>query len=95
MKFKVLALLAASGLALAGCQGVGPKQGVGALAGAVAGGVVGNQIGGGSRVIYEENLTNTSYTSAVTLAPGQYRAWVRAISVTGDTSPWSIEKGLL
>ncbi|MEP0519648.1 MAG: RT0821/Lpp0805 family surface protein [Hyphomicrobiales bacterium] len=48
MKLKVLALLAASGLALAGCQGVGPKQGVGALAGAVAGGVVGNQFGGGS-----------------------------------------------
>lgn len=50
-----------------------------------------NQIGGDSRVIYETNLTNTSYTSAVNLAPGQYRAWVRAISVTGETSPWSVE----
>ncbi|PCJ95700.1 MAG: hypothetical protein COA52_03510 [Hyphomicrobiales bacterium] len=47
MKLKVIAGMTAMGLALAGCQGVGPKQGVGALAGAVAGGVVGNQFGGG------------------------------------------------
>tara|TARA_R110002124_G_scaffold104531_3_gene254707 strand:+ start:205 stop:666 length:462 start_codon:yes stop_codon:yes gene_type:complete len=48
MNLKILATLTVFGLALAGCQNIGPKQGVGTVAGAVAGGVIGNQFGGGS-----------------------------------------------
>lgn len=50
MKKIIAATLAVSMLALTACQsmeGVGTKQGVGALGGAVAGGVLGSQIGGG------------------------------------------------
>jgi surface antigen len=50
MKKFTMAVVAVSMLALTACQtfdGVGTKQGVGALGGAVAGGVLGSQIGGG------------------------------------------------
>lgn len=47
MSFRVISLLVFA-LALAGCNGVGVKQGVGTLAGATAGGLAGNQIGSGS-----------------------------------------------
>ncbi|MCV6546070.1 MAG: RT0821/Lpp0805 family surface protein [Cohaesibacter sp.] len=47
MKFKSMAVVAIVGLALAGCQGTGPKQTFGGLAGAVAGGAIGNQFGSG------------------------------------------------
>jgi surface antigen len=48
MRLKILATLTVCSLALAGCQNVGPRQGVGTVAGAVAGGVIGNQFGSGS-----------------------------------------------
>lgn len=47
MNIKTLSLICIVGLSVSACQGTGPKQGIGALAGAVAGGVIGNQIGGG------------------------------------------------
>lgn len=48
MQYKALAMVATLGLALGACQGIGPKQGIGAVSGAVVGGVVGNQFGDGS-----------------------------------------------
>lgn len=50
MKKIIAAVMAVTMMALTACQsmdGVGTKQGVGALGGAVAGGVLGSQIGGG------------------------------------------------
>ncbi|MCT4654460.1 MAG: RT0821/Lpp0805 family surface protein [Cohaesibacter sp.] len=47
MKLKSFAVVAVLGVALAGCQGAGPKQTFGGLAGAVAGGAIGNQFGSG------------------------------------------------
>jgi len=41
------------------------------------------------RVIYETNLTNTTFTSATTLAAGTYRVWVRAVSTMGEITAWS------
>ncbi len=55
MKKLISATLAVSMLALTACQsmeGVGTKQGVGALGGAVAGGVLGSQIGGGKGTLW-------------------------------------------
>ena len=34
-------------------------------------------------------LTATSYTSPATLQAGTYRAWVRAVSTSGEVSLWS------
>lgn len=47
-----------------------------------------SRIGGQGGVI-QTPVTLNSYTSAVTLVPGQYRFWVRAVSVSGTDSPWS------
>ena len=44
-----------------------------------------------SQVIRQQNLTTTSYTPTVPLAPGTYRAWIRAISSTMESSPWSLQ----
>ena len=41
------------------------------------------------RVIYETNLTNTTFTSATTLPVGTYRVWVRAVSTMGEITAWS------
>lgn len=45
-KFTIAAALAGA-VALAGCQGVGPKEGIGTLAGAAGGGLLGSQFGSG------------------------------------------------
>ncbi|MFN8708661.1 MAG: fibronectin type III domain-containing protein, partial [Planctomyces sp.] len=43
-----------------------------------------------SKVIFDTNLTGTSFTSLSSLtAGGQYRAWVRAVSATGEFGAWS------
>ncbi|MEZ6121896.1 MAG: Calx-beta domain-containing protein [Planctomycetaceae bacterium] len=43
-----------------------------------------------SNTIREDQLTNTEFTPATPLTPGNYRAWVRAIS--GQTAgPWSVQ----
>ncbi|MBL8818573.1 MAG: hypothetical protein JNL58_21270 [Planctomyces sp.] len=40
-------------------------------------------------IINQTILMTTSYTSVTTLAKGTYRAWVRAVSTTGELSVWS------
>ena len=50
-----------------------------------------NQIGGQSQIIRQQNLTGTSYTPTSLLPIGSYRAWIRAVSSTGEVSPWSVE----
>jgi N-acetylneuraminic acid mutarotase len=42
-------------------------------------------------VIYEPNLTTTSYTPTEDLAPGQYWAWIQAIDAAGNVSATSGE----
>jgi len=42
-----------------------------------------------TRVIYEKNLTKTSFTATSNLAAGGYRLWVRAVSVMGEFSSWT------
>ncbi len=48
------------------------------------------QMSNNTRVIFETNLTSTSYVPASNLASGQYRMWVRAVSDTGEVSVWSL-----
>lgn len=40
-------------------------------------------------VIRQTALTATSYTSSTTLQAGAYRAWIRAVSTSGEVSIWS------
>lgn len=47
---------------------------------------VNNRSTGESRVIFEPNLTELTYTPTVPLEQGSYRAWVRAFDVNGATS---------
>ena len=42
-------------------------------------------------IISQTGLTTTSFTPTTDLAAGTFRAWVRAVSSTGELSPWSIE----
>ncbi|MEZ6042082.1 MAG: S8 family serine peptidase [Planctomycetaceae bacterium] len=42
-----------------------------------------------TRVIYETELTNTSFTPATNLGAGAYRVWVRAVSDMGLATRWS------
>jgi len=42
-------------------------------------------------VIRMDNLTATELQSNDALAAGSYRVWVRAVSTTGELSPWSLE----
>ena len=42
------------------------------------------------RVIYETALTGLSFTPSSPFAQGGYRVWVRAVSDTGEFSPWSV-----
>lgn len=51
---------------------------------------VDNRTTGTGNVIREDGLTVTSFTSATVLAPGSYRAWVRAVS-SSSTGPWSFQ----
>ena len=41
------------------------------------------------RVIYQPNLTTTTFTSPTTLPAGTYRVWVRAVSTMGEITDWS------
>ncbi|MCA9060847.1 MAG: hypothetical protein KDA85_20180, partial [Planctomycetaceae bacterium] len=48
-----------------------------------------DQVGGTQEIIHEFMLSSTSFTPSTSLTPGTYRAWVRAISLTSEISPWS------
>ena len=50
-----------------------------------------NHVGGQSQIIRQQNLTGTSYTPGASLPTGIYRAWIRAVSSTGELGPWSHE----
>ena len=43
-----------------------------------------------NRLIDRTNLTTNSFTASTALSAGTYRFWVRAVSVTGEFSPWSL-----
>lgn len=47
-----------------------------------------------TRVIYQTAITATSFTTNA-LPAGSYRAWVRAVSVTGEIAPWSYPAGFV
>jgi hypothetical protein len=49
-----------------------------------------DQIGGQSQIIRQTQLGGLGFTPSSALAAGSYRAWVRAISITGEVSPWSL-----
>jgi len=49
-----------------------------------------NQIGGQSQIIRQQTLTDTKFTSNKVLTAGAYRVWVRAVSTSGELSPWSL-----
>ena|GEM_PF-2406959 len=49
-----------------------------------------NLVGSSYQIIRQNALTTTSFTPTTTLASGTYRAWIRAISTTGETSLWSV-----
>jgi hypothetical protein len=40
-------------------------------------------------IISQTGLAGTSFTPATPLPKGTYRAWVRAVSTTGELSIWS------
>lgn len=44
-----------------------------------------------SKVIFKTDLTSTSFTATTALPAGTYRAWVQAVSTTGQFSPWSLQ----
>ena len=46
-------------------------------------------VGLNTRPIFETNLLTTSYTPVSLLAKGTYRAWVRAVSISGEVGAWS------
>ena len=54
-----------------------------------------NNVATGKRVIYQTGITNTTFTSATTLPPGTYRAWVRAVSTMGVITAWSASVDLV
>lgn len=52
---------------------------------------VDNLTTGASQVIREDQLTQTSFTPATALTPGNYRVWVRAVS-SSAVGPWSVQR---
>ena len=48
-----------------------------------------NLIGGQSQIIRQQNLTTASFTPTMSLPMGTYRAWIRAISSSGELGKWS------
>lgn len=50
---------------------------------------VNNLTTGTSRVIYEPNLTTTTFTPELPLENGDFRAWVRGFDDVGNASQWS------
>jgi len=51
-----------------------------------------DKVGGASKVIYNANVTPTSFNTLTPLSSGSYRAWVRAIDSTGAASLWSLAR---
>ena len=47
-----------------------------------------NRLGVQDKIIYQTNLTTTTFTPTSNLATGNYRVWVRAVSGSA-TAPWS------
>ncbi|MBC7964864.1 MAG: proprotein convertase P-domain-containing protein, partial [Fuerstia sp.] len=47
------------------------------------------------RVIYQPNLTTTTFTNSTTLPAGTYRVWVRAVSTMGEITAWSAPVNLV
>ncbi|MCA9058147.1 MAG: hypothetical protein KDA85_06590, partial [Planctomycetaceae bacterium] len=50
-----------------------------------------DQIGVKTGLINQTNLTGMSYSPGSPLPTGNYRFWVRAVSSTGEFSPWSLQ----
>lgn len=50
-----------------------------------------DHIGGQSQIIREQNLNEPRFTALSPLPSGNYRAWVRAVSTSGEVSPWSLQ----
>jgi len=48
-----------------------------------------DKVGGQSQIIRQQFLTTTRFTPSTALSAGTYRAWIRAIATTGQTSLWS------
>ena len=48
-----------------------------------------DQLGVDEKIIYQTNLTSTSFTPTSNLPLGNYRVWVRAVS-SSTTAPWSL-----
>lgn len=48
-----------------------------------------DQIGGQSQIIRQTSLTGAQYTPTQALAPGYYRAWIRAVSIGSEVGVWS------
>ena len=44
----------------------------------------------GTRILLVDDITTNSFTVTSPLPEGNYRVWVRAISVAGEVSPWSV-----
>ncbi|MEJ7596032.1 MAG: fibronectin type III domain-containing protein [Planctomycetaceae bacterium] len=45
--------------------------------------------GAQSRVVRENSLFSTTWKTSFALSGGTYRAWVQAVSSSGEQSPWS------
>ena len=50
-----------------------------------------DRVGGANQIIRQQSLTSPSLTPTTALAKGSYRAWVRAVSSTGEISLWSAQ----
>ncbi|GAB5442847.1 MAG: hypothetical protein Fues2KO_31960 [Fuerstiella sp.] len=46
---------------------------------------------GQNAILRMENLSSSEFQISDALSPGNYRAWVRAISASGAASPWSLK----
>lgn len=46
----------------------------------------------GATVVSVAGLKSVSWTAVTSLTAGTYRAWIRAVSVTGETSVWSLAR---
>lgn len=49
-----------------------------------------DQVGGTTQIIRQQNIVSAEYTAEVSLPAGNYRVWVRAISIVGEIGPWSL-----
>jgi hypothetical protein len=49
-----------------------------------------DKVGGQTQIIRQQSLTTNTYTPTTALAAGTYRAWVRAVSTSNESSLWSV-----